>query len=72
MGDDWDHEAWGGELPTKNWIDSITGDHPVFINRYDGHMSLANSIALKLAHTDKMTPDPAGGQMSPLKISATT
>src|ERR1019366_7655941 len=52
QGGDWDHEAWGGNLPTRNWIDSVTGNHPVFINRYDGHMALANSIALKLAGVD--------------------
>ena len=37
-GGNWDHEAWGGELPRATWIDSISGDHPVFISRYDGHM----------------------------------
>jgi len=63
MGGDWDHEAWGGNLPTRNWIDSVTGKHPVFINRYDGHMSLANSIALKLAGVDKNTPNPPGGEI---------
>ncbi len=63
QGGDWDHEAWGGNLPTKNWIDSVTGNHPVFINRYDGHMSLANSIALKLAGIDKNTANPAGGEI---------
>src|ERR1700759_5665662 len=60
---DWDHEAWGGELPTREWIDSVTGNHPVFINRYDGHMGLANSIALKMAHIDKTTPNPPGGEI---------
>ncbi len=63
MGGDWDHEAWGGNLPTKNWIDSITENHPVFINRYDGHMALANSIALKLAGVDKNTANPPGGEI---------
>src|SRR5579862_1108282 len=63
QGGDWDHEAWGGNLPTRNWIDSITGKHPVFIERYDGHMSLANSIALKLAGVDKNTPNPPGGEI---------
>jgi predicted amidohydrolase YtcJ len=63
MGGDWDHEAWGGYLPTRQWIDSITGNHPVFINRYDGHMALANSIALKLAGVDKNTPNPPGGEI---------
>ncbi|MBS1918452.1 MAG: amidohydrolase [Bacteroidetes bacterium] len=63
MGGDWDHEAWGGNLPTRQWIDSITGNHPVFIERYDGHMSLANSLALKLAGVNKNTPNPPGGEI---------
>ena len=61
VGGDWDHEAWGGELPDKKWIDSITGDNPVLVNRYDGHMALANSASLKLAGIDKFTKDPPGG-----------
>jgi predicted amidohydrolase YtcJ len=63
QGGDWDHEAWGGVLPTRNWIDSVTGNHPVFINRYDGHMALANSVALKMAGIDKGTPNPPGGDI---------
>jgi predicted amidohydrolase YtcJ len=62
-GGDWDHEAWGGELPTKNWIDSISGDHPIFIMRYDGHMALANSKALRLSKIDRDTKTPAGGEI---------
>lgn len=60
-GGDWDHEAWGGKLPRKEWIDSITGDLPVFVSRLDGHMGLANSKALSLAGISKDTPDPKGG-----------
>jgi predicted amidohydrolase YtcJ len=60
-GGDWDHEAWGGELPRREWIDSITGDHPVFVNRLDGHMGLANSKSLSLAGITRSTPDPEGG-----------
>ncbi|TAL46699.1 MAG: amidohydrolase [Chitinophagaceae bacterium] len=63
QGGDWDHEAWGGELPTKEWIDSVTGDHPVFVNRYDGHMAFANSKALTLAGINKNTPVPPGGEI---------
>ena len=63
QGGDWDHEAMGGELPTKDWIDSVTGEHPIFVNRYDGHMALANSITLKLAGIDKNTVSPAGGEI---------
>ncbi|MDQ3133788.1 MAG: amidohydrolase, partial [Acidobacteriota bacterium] len=41
--------------------DKFTPDHPVFVNRLDGHMSLANSVALKLAGVTKETKDPDGG-----------
>jgi len=49
QGGDWDHEQWGGELPTRAWIDSVTPAHPVWVNRLDGHMALANSAALRAA-----------------------
>lgn len=61
LGGDWDHELWGGELPRRDWIDEVTPENPVFITRLDGHMSLANSLALELAGVDADTPDPAGG-----------
>lgn len=57
----WDHENWGGELPSKEWIDSVTGDHPLFISRYDGHMAFANSKAMALAGITAATPSPDGG-----------
>jgi predicted amidohydrolase YtcJ len=62
-GGNWDHEAWGGELPRATWIDSISGEHPVFVSRYDGHMGLANSIALKMAGITKNTISPPGGEI---------
>ena len=61
-GGDWDHERWSGApLPTKELIDSFTPDTPVFVNRLDGHMALANSYVLKLAGITKDTKDPDGG-----------
>jgi predicted amidohydrolase YtcJ len=61
-GGDWDHDNWpGGNLPVKELIDHYTMSTPVFVNRYDGHMALANSKALKLAGIDRNTPDPQGG-----------
>lgn len=63
LGGDWDHESWGGELPSRRWIDSVTGNHPVFLSRYDGHMSLANTKALQLATVTKNSNAPAGGEI---------
>jgi predicted amidohydrolase YtcJ len=58
----WDHENWAPPaLPTRRLIDAVTPDNPVFINRLDGHMCLANSLALKLAGMTRETPDPPGG-----------
>jgi predicted amidohydrolase YtcJ len=61
-GGDWDHERWAGApLPQRSWIDSVTPDNPVFVNRLDGHMALANSAALRLAKVGRGTADVAGG-----------
>jgi predicted amidohydrolase YtcJ len=61
-GGDWDHERWpDAKLPAKELIDSITPDTPVFVSRLDGHMALANSLALKLAGVTRQTLDPPGG-----------
>ena len=45
-GGNWDHENWGGMLPSKSWIDSITLKNPVLVTRIDGHMALSNSCLL--------------------------
>src|SRR6185312_1099468 len=46
----WDHERWpGAPVPTKEMIDPVTPDNPVLVSRLDGHMALANSLALKMA-----------------------
>jgi len=50
-----------GKLPTKQLIDPVTPETPVFVTRYDGHMGLANSLALRLAGITAGTKDPAGG-----------
>lgn len=58
---DWDHTNWGGELPEASWIDSVSADHPVFVQRLDGHMGLANSAAMKLSKISNETADVEGG-----------
>jgi predicted amidohydrolase YtcJ len=68
----WDHEAWprareratvreGAALPTRDLIDGVTPDHPVFVKRLDGHMALANSLAMRLAGLTDAAISPAGG-----------
>ncbi len=62
LGGDWDHERWpGAPLPRKEWIDSVTPRNPVFVSRLDGHMALANSLALRAAGITRATRDVPGG-----------
>ena len=49
--------------PGRALIDLVTRDHPVFVNRFDRSMFLANSLALKLAGIDRTTPNPDGGEI---------
>jgi predicted amidohydrolase YtcJ len=58
----WDHEKWEKkDLPTKEMIDEVVPDQPVFVERLDGHMGVANSYVLKLAGITKDTENPDGG-----------
>ncbi|MBA0088265.1 MAG: amidohydrolase [Acidobacteria bacterium Pan2503] len=62
LGGTWDHELWGGTpLPSHDWVDALTPDTPVFVSRYDGHMAMANALALRLAGVTRETEDPPGG-----------
>ena len=63
QGGNWDHENWGGVIPNKSWIDSLTNNFPVLVSRVDGHMALANSKALEKANINKNTPNPVGGEI---------
>lgn len=58
----WDHESWpDAPLPRREWIDSVTPEHPVAVSRLDGHMLVANTRALQIAGITKATRDPEGG-----------
>jgi len=64
-GGTWDHERWpGAALPDRSWIDSVTPNNPVFLSRYDGHMGLANSLALEAAGLDRSARDIPGGEIT--------
>jgi len=62
IGGQWDHTLWNPpDLPTRQLIDALTPDNPVFVSRLDGHMALANSVALELAGITRASTDPPGG-----------
>lgn len=59
---DWDQQWFDPvELPTTEWIDEVTPENPVYVNRLDGHMVFVNSLALRMAGITKNTPSPDGG-----------
>ena len=61
----WSVESWDNpEPPRAAWLDPVTGDIPVCLERMDGHQSLVNSAALRLAGIDASGPaDPVGGEI---------
>ncbi|HLW35911.1 MAG TPA: amidohydrolase [Chthoniobacterales bacterium] len=60
----WIETFWKpSRFPTRQDLDKIATDHPVFLTRADGHASVANSAALKIANIDKNTPNPFGGEI---------
>ena len=62
LGGRWDETKWPtAQLPTKELVDPVTGDTPIFVERYDGHEALANSAAMKLGGVNAKTPDVPGG-----------
>jgi predicted amidohydrolase YtcJ len=61
-GGNWDHTLWAEKiLPTRQDLDRVTGDHPTFLDRIDGHISIANSAALTAAGITGKTTPPEGG-----------
>jgi len=61
-GGNWDETKWNPpNIPSKELIDALTPETPVFVTRYDGHMGVANSVTLRLAGITAKTPDPPGG-----------
>ncbi len=58
----WDHEGWPeGRRPSRWTLDPVTPRNPVFLRRIDGHIAVANSLALRQAGVSRDTPDPPGG-----------
>jgi hypothetical protein len=51
------------QLPSRQELDSVTGDHPAIFTRVDGHIAVANTEALRLAGISGSAPDPSGGKI---------
>ena len=65
IGSGWDETLWpGSQLPTRLDIDEVVADHPVFMVRIDGHVAVANTLALKMAHVTLASKDPDGGEIA--------
>jgi len=50
-----------GRYPTRWELDTVTPDNPLYIQRRDGHIGVANSLALEAGKVSKDTPDPPHG-----------
>ena len=64
LGGGWDETLWPGKtLPSRKDLDDISGGHPVFLDRVDGHLAVANTRALQLAKITSASHDPLGGKI---------
>ena len=63
LGRGWDHTLWNNRLPTRQDLDDIAPDNPVFFQRVDGHIAWTNSLAFKLAKVTRDTKAPEGGEI---------
>ena len=60
----WIETFWKpARFPTREDLDKVAPENPVFLIRADGHASVANSAALKIAKIDQNTPNPFGGEI---------
>ena len=60
----WDHTLWNpARFPTRQDLDTVSGDHPMFFTHISGHVTVANSKALEIAGITASTPNPPGGEI---------
>jgi len=63
LGRGWDHTMWQPQqLPSRQDLDAVSAGHPAFFVRVDGHIAVANSVALKFAGLTRNSKDLPGGQ----------
>jgi predicted amidohydrolase YtcJ len=62
LGGGWDETMWRGQALPNRWdLDEISEGHPVFLDRVDWHLAVANTRALQLANITSASHDPEGG-----------
>jgi hypothetical protein len=60
----WDQNDWPvKEFPTAAALDAAIPNHPVVLERVDGHATLANTAAMRAAGVTAATVDPEGGKI---------
>ena len=64
LGGGWDETMWPVKVAPNRWdLDEVSNGHPVFLDRVDGHIAVANTRALQLASITLASRDPDGGQI---------
>ncbi|NUU24664.1 MAG: amidohydrolase family protein, partial [Streptomycetaceae bacterium] len=63
LGGGWSFDAFPGGLATRQMLDAVVPDRPVYLPVRDGHSAWANTRALELAGSDRHTPDPSDGRI---------
>lgn len=64
VGRGWDQDRWTERRePTRHDLDSVSPNHPVFLQRNCNHVAVANTAALRMAGITADTPDPEGGKI---------
>ena len=63
LGGGWAMDVFPGGTPTKDVLDEIVPDRPVYLPNRDGHSGWVNSKALKIAGITRDTPDPRDGRI---------
>jgi predicted amidohydrolase YtcJ len=63
LGGGWSFDQFPGGMPTRQMLDAVVPDRPVYLQVADGHSGWANSRALEIAGLDRNSPDPADGRL---------
>jgi hypothetical protein len=64
VGEGWDETLWPVKvLPTRWDLDEVSSGHPIYLERIDGHIGVANTRALQLASVTVASRDPEGGKI---------